>query len=109
MEPSGGDITLSERERQAFLELELGLRSSDPRFADRLGGEGPAGRLPWWTAPLLLVLGSCIMVLSFTASLVIALAGALLAAAGLGLGAHLLAPRVAARVSGAGHDGSAGG
>ena len=96
MEPDGRDVSLSERERQALLEIERELLRTDPTLAGRLPGGGRGQFPPWMTVLLLLVLGAAVMVASFTASLVVAAGGAALFAAGVGLGAVRLAASVTA-------------
>lgn len=87
------DVTLSERERQTLKEIEAQLLSSGPRWSGGGRGLAAAARLPGWVAVVLLVVGSGIMLVSFTASLPVAVIGALICAAGIGLSCVLFIPR----------------
>lgn len=85
-------LALTNGERDAFAEIEQALSMSDPAGIRRAGTfRRPAGS--GWRAGVLLAVGAIVMVVSFMRSLPVALAGAALFAAGLGIGS-LRAQRV---------------
>ena len=85
MEPHERDVSLSEEEQRVLLEIEECLSRSDPTFAARLA-RGRPGRLSFWLAPAaLLLLGAVVMLASVASSLAVAIAGAVVFAAGLAL------------------------
>lgn len=97
MERDGREVSLSEQERQALLEIERALSEAEPTLAGRLR-VGTGSRFAFWMTPLLLlVLGAALMIASFTASLVVATGGAAMFAGGVGLGAVRLVRREWAR------------
>lgn len=114
------DARLSAAERAALAHLEAAAAAEDPRLASRLRGTPIArmrrlalGLVPilntyvfarfarlanagWWGIPVLAV-GFCLMIVGLTSGLVLAVAGALLATAGLRMLAGVIEARARRR------------
>ncbi len=83
-------LMLSEQERQALNEIEAMLLRDRRLRGAAVGAR--AHRTPLWAGPLLLAAGATAMVAFFTVSLLLAVAGAAVFAAGIGLAAVQLVP-----------------
>jgi hypothetical protein len=98
------DATLTARERAALASLAAMAAAEDPQLASRLRGSARIHlvlRLPripdrvrseWWGTPML-VIGLALMVLSLSSTMVLGVAGAVMAACGAWLVAEALGRR----------------